>query len=435
MRYIPVLVGILALLLLVPSVAALGGDEGWIEVRCNVDGATVLFDGSPKGVTAGGSLTVPVYTTGTPYSQVVVEKAGYTSYSGSLTMPAAGQTITVYATLNPVPVPPTPVQYGSIYVQSQPSGAQVYFNGDYRGLAPLTIRDVWPGTYTIGAEMDGYHKYSTPVTVASGSQSTVYCTLSPLDTFGSLYVVSTPSGASIYLDTIYEGRTPMTITHLAAGKHSLELDLTGYYDWRSTVSVPSGGTNTVSATMQPMPSSTVGWVYVSSSPGGAEVTLDGRAVGQTPAAGSLKLNNIAAGSHTVSLSLAGYAPYTEPVSVSPNTVSEVNAILQPSAPAKTTGALSVSSEPAGAQVLLDDAFVGITPLTLDSVTTGTHSVIIRMNGYQDYTTSTPVNAGATSTVSAALLPASQPTQKSPVPFCVTLAALGIVGLVLVRRFR
>ncbi|MCK9580751.1 MAG: PEGA domain-containing protein [Methanoregula sp.] len=436
MKLISVLVCVLTLLFLIFPVMAIGGNEGWIEVRCNVDGASVLFDGTHKGVISGGSLTVPVYTTGSPYTTFTVEKPGYYSYSGPLAMPAAGETTTVYATLNPVPVTPTPTQYGSIYVESQPTGAEISFNGDYRGLAPLTISDVYPGSYTITAEKNGYHTFTTTTSVSSGTRSTVYCSLNKLDTTGSLYVISTPSNANIYLDAVYKGRTPMTISNIASGTHILEIDTSGYYDWKSTVDVPVGGTKTLSATLNPMPSSTVGWIYVASSPGGASVTLDGNAVGQTPNSGSLKLNNIASGLHTVSLSLTGYALYTVQTSVSPNTVSEVSAILQHSAPVSTTGGLTVSSTPAGANVFLDNQFIGITPITLDTVTTGTHTVTIRADGYQEYSATTPVNAGATSTVSAALLPATVPTPKSPLPVFLIFSALGIAGIfVMGRKFR
>jgi hypothetical protein len=437
MKCIPVLVSVCTLLLFISAAAAVGGDEGWIEVRCNVDGASVMFNGEYKGVTAGGMLTVPVYTTGSPYTSVTVEKAGYTTYTGSLTMPAAGETTTTYATLNPIPTQPTPtqVQYGWISVDSQPTGAQIYFNGNYRGLAPLTINSVWPGSYTIRAEMSGYHSYTTTTTVSSGMQSNVFCPLSPMDTPGSLYVTSTPSNANIYLDTVYKGHTPMTISNIASGTHILEVDTAGYYDWKSTVDVPAGGTRTISATLNPMPSSTVGWIYVSSSPGGASVTLDGNAVGQTPNTGSLKLNNVAAGEHTVGLSLAGYSPYSARTSVSPNTVSEVSAILQPGAPVSGTGALDVTSTPAGANVLIDNQFMGITPLNLYAVATGTHTVTIQMAGYTDYMTTTPVNAGATSTVSAALVPATAPTQKSPLPLVPVFAALGFAIFMASRKFR
>ena len=433
----PVILGILALLLILPSAAAIGGAEGWIEVRCNVDGASVYFDGTYKGMIAGGSLTVPVYTTGTPLRTFSVEKAGYTSYSGSLTMPEAGQTTTVYATLNPTPTQPipTPTQYGSIHVESSPAGAEISFNGDYRGLSPITIYDVWPGEYTITAEKDGYRTYTTTTSVSSGTRSSVYCPLSSISTAGSLYVLSDPSGANIYLDANYKGKTPMTINNIASGTHILEIDRSGYYDWKSTVDVPVGGTKTISATLNPMPVSTVGWLYVASSPGGASVTLDGSPVGQTPYSGSLKLSNIAAGTHTVSLSLPGYAAYSTPATVNPNTVTEVSAILSKASPASSTGALSVSSTPAGANVFLDNNFVGITPLTMDSVATGTHTVTLQMTGYQDYSVTTPVNAGATSTVAAALLPVTKPTPRAALPLVPVLAALILAGIFTCRRIR
>ncbi|NMB79717.1 MAG: PEGA domain-containing protein [Methanomicrobiales archaeon] len=419
------------LLAFLSPVAAIGGDEGWIEVRCNVDGASVSFDDTYKGTITSGVLTVPVYTTAKPFRTVYVERAGYYPWSGLVTMPSPGQTTTIYATLNPVPVP---VQYGTIYVESTPAGAEISFNGDYRGLSPLTISDVWPGTYTITAEKSGYHTYSATTSVSSGTRSSVYCPLSPLTTTGSLYVLSTPSNANIYLDAVYKGRTPMTISNIAAGTHILEVDTSGYYDWKSTVDVPPGGTKTISATLNPMPTATTGWVYVASSPGGASVTLDGSPVGQTPYSGSLKLNGIAAGDHTVGLSLAGYAPYSAKVSVSPNTVSEVSAILQPSAPVSTTGSLSISSTPAGANVFVDNNFIGITPLTTSSVTTGTHTVTIRMDGYQEYSVSTPVNAGATSTVSAALLPVT-PAPSSDIPVFLGILALGLAGIFVSRKNR
>ena len=130
-------------LLLVPANSAIGGDQGWIEIRCNV----VYFDGVDKGVISGGTLTVPVYSTVAPYRSFTVEDAGYTTYSGQHSSPSIGETNTEYATLNPVDTP-VPVNYGSVYVESSPSGASTYFNGNYRGSAPLTISDVWPGSYT-----------------------------------------------------------------------------------------------------------------------------------------------------------------------------------------------------------------------------------------------------------------------------------------------
>jgi hypothetical protein len=416
----------------IPCVAAMGGGEGWITVYCNVDGASVYLNGESKGTISGGSLSIPVYTTGTPYTSASVEKSGYTTYTSGVTMPDEGQTTTIYATLNQI-ITPTPVSYGWIYVTSQPSGAEIYFNGNYRGVAPLTISDVWPGSYTISAEKSGYHTYTTTATVSSGSQTSVYCPLTALTTSGSLYVLSNPGNSYIYLDGSYKGNTPITLNNLASGTHILEIDHAGYYDWKSTVEVPSGGTKTIDTTLNPIPASTTGWLYISSSPGGATVTLDGNNRGETPSSGSLKLNTVAVGTHTIVLTRSGYQPYSTSTSVSSNTVTEVSAILQPTTTPSGTGGLTISSSPAGANVFLDNAFVGITPLTLDTVPAGSHVVSIKMDGYQEYSITTPVNAGAVSTVSAALTQVTPTMKSAMMPMAGLIAVLGAACIVLRRR--
>ena len=417
---------------LIPAAGAIGGDEGWIMINCNVDGASVYFDGQYKGVTSSGSLTVPVYSTGTPYQSYSVQKNGYNPFNGDLSMPAAGETRTFYATLNPIPTP-TPVYYGSISVDSSPSGAEIYFNGNYRGHAPLSIDGVWPGSYSIRCELNGYTPYPTTVTVYQGQQSNVFCPLSRLEKTGSLYIISSPSNAEVTLDGVYRGQTPLTLNNVAATTHILQLDHAGYYDWKSNVEVPAGGTRTVSGTLNPIPSSNIGWIYVSSSPGGATVTLDGNTKGQTPYSGSLKLDSVPAGDHTVALSLSGYQSYSTTTRVLSNTVSEVSAILQPSTPVSAKGTLSVSSVPAGANVFLDNNFIGISPLTLPDVAAGSHVVTFKLEGYTDYSSTAQVNAGATSTVSAALSAAVQPTQKSGAVPVMVCGALAIIGLLVIRK--
>lgn len=121
------------------------------------------------------------------------------------------------------------------------------------------------------------------------------------------------------------------------------------------------------------------------------------------------------------------------VNVAANTVSEVSAFLQPLAPVTGSGSLSVSSTPAGANVFLDNNFIGVTPFTLPGVAVGNHVVTIKLEGYEECSASTQVNAGATSTVSTFLQPGTvpSPTQKSgmvPVFSVIAVIAVGIFAL-------
>ena len=69
-----------------------------------------------------------------------------------------------------------------------------------------------------------------------------------------------------------------------------------------------------------------------------------------------------------------------------------------------TGTISVSSEPSGASVLLDDRYTNATtPTTLTAITPGSHAVRVRMEGYDDAKTQVEVVAGSTSSFSATLV--------------------------------
>jgi hypothetical protein len=82
---------------------------------------------------------------------------------------------------------------------------------------------------------------------------------------------------------------------------------------------------------------------------------------------------------------------------------------------------------------VDNNFIGIAPLTVHDIVAGSHMVTFRKDGYHDYSTTAPVTAGVTSTVSAALSPVTAPTPKSPVFPLTALGALGIIGFFASRK--
>lgn len=174
-----------------------GSGKGWITVHSNVDGASVAFDGTVRGTTAGGTFTLQVSTTGSPYTSYTVSKEGYVSATAPISrMPADGETIDLYATLNPVPtsVPTTqqsPIggDEGWYSVICNVDGASVYFDDAYKGRitsGSLTVPVYSTGTpYTSWrVEKSGYETATgtLPAAPAKGKTATVYATLDPVST-------------------------------------------------------------------------------------------------------------------------------------------------------------------------------------------------------------------------------------------------------------
>ncbi|HUK93015.1 MAG TPA: PEGA domain-containing protein, partial [Methanomicrobiales archaeon] len=66
---------------------------------------------------------------------------------------------------------------------------------------------------------------------------------------GELYVISFPSGATIYLDGKGYGVTPNLIENLTPKSYELRLSLVGWKDYRIVISVSSGLRTTEEATL------------------------------------------------------------------------------------------------------------------------------------------------------------------------------------------
>lgn len=74
-----------------------------------------------------------------------------------------------------------------------------------------------------------------------------------------------------------------------------------------------------------------------------------------------------------------------------------------SGPAPGYGTLQVSTNPPSAKLYVDGVFRGWTPRSV-MLTTGTHQVLIKKDGYQDYTTSVYILPGGTRTLTVNLVP-------------------------------
>ena len=75
---------------------------------------------------------------------------------------------------------------------------------------------------------------------------------------GSVAVSSNPSGAQVFMDNIYEGTTPLTISPVQPGTHSFLIKQAGYADWQVSEPVQSGQTAQIAATLSALPTPTEG---------------------------------------------------------------------------------------------------------------------------------------------------------------------------------
>jgi hypothetical protein len=215
---------------------------------------------------------------------------------------------------------------------------------------------------------------------------------------GSLVVTSSPSNAIVIVDGYNSETTPWVFTNVLPGYHTVEIDYPGYQPYITSVYVDMGSSPEIDASLVPL--KTYGSMFIDSTPQGADVYVDGNYEGTSP----VTVAGIAEGPHQVELHLAGYDVLTRTVSVVAGQGSTMNLAMAPYSSSSQYGSIDISSDVPGALVYLDGTYKGSTmsgnTFSIISVTPGSHTLLLHVPGYTDFTRSVQVSSGQIATVNA-----------------------------------
>ncbi|MCB1646164.1 MAG: PEGA domain-containing protein, partial [Pseudomonadales bacterium] len=225
------------------------------------------------------------------------------------------------------------------------------------------------GEYQVTARAEGFHELRAPLTVTTEADQTMQFSFSPLP--GILQIVSAPeSGAEVFIDQQSVGITPLTIDSIEPGLHDVSLRSARFLPWDSDISIEGRRQRqTLTADLSPA------WALldISSSPAGASISIDGEAAGTTPAT-----VEAVQGPRQITISLAGYKSWQNTLDIEAGQ----NQVLPEVQLIRADGKVSLSSEPAGANVTVNNDFRGITPLALSLAPGEQYRIRLTRAGYQ-----------------------------------------------------
>ncbi len=196
---------------------------------------------------------------------------------------------------------------GVVACATEPAGATVLVNGVERGRTPVRLTHVPKGVATIVFRLAGYREETRELRLAPGDEQTLAVQLKGLP--AKLTLVSTPEQAKVFVDDAYQGKTPTSATGLRAGDHVVRLELAGHAPVTRTVRLANGEAKTEEFRLE----SVLGRLEITTSPPGAKILLDGKAVGTTRSPGGdaarsqiLAVEGLPAGEHAVQVHLDGF---------------------------------------------------------------------------------------------------------------------------------
>jgi hypothetical protein len=264
-------------------------------------------------------------------------------------------------------LPPPAQPVGSLNVESDPPGAEVRIDDTLRGTTPLTVT-VPEGNHTLVVQR-GSNVKRLDIQVARGTAKAYHiawaetpAAVAAVQT-GSLSVVSDPPGGTVVVDGTPRGQTPVTIRDLAVGRHEVVVRNAGA-NFQRSVQVEAGATASLVVGGAPAAPSW-GWITLKT-PFPVQVFEAGRMVGTSeidrimlpPGARNLEFVADSLGfrqSLQVSISAGRAAPVSLTI---PRVAMNINALPW-------------------AEVFIDGARIGDTPLANVMQTIGDHEIVFR----------------------------------------------------------
>lgn len=211
--------------------ATMNGGVGVVRVLSDAQGARAFIDGTDQG-----PVPVDIKDVKAGDHIIQVKAPGMQTGEKHVTV-AAGSSQIVKFDLNAEAAG----DQGTLKVVSMVPEAQVFIDGAAVGKVPQEKR-VSAGEHPVVVRLDGYKQFEQKVRVEAGQTVTVQATLKPV---GRLRILSTPSQATVLVNGLPVGKTPLD-QEVETGETVVRIEMPGFQPFEQTLTVEGGKTQTLS---------------------------------------------------------------------------------------------------------------------------------------------------------------------------------------------
>ena len=192
---------------------------GWLSITSsNAQGAYVYVTNTQTGTRQSlGAVPVRKKDLDAGTYTLLIQKDKYKDYTSNFTI-EEGKTLSLDPTLeaNFVELTLTTSAQSDMYIDGEKLGI-----GRWTGTLEL-------GEYVVETRQASHQSAYTTLSVTSKSAGKTIALNNPIPIYGSLMLTSSPSDATVYVDGVKKGLTPLIVNELLIGKHAIRIEKEGY---------------------------------------------------------------------------------------------------------------------------------------------------------------------------------------------------------------
>lgn len=254
---------------------------------------------------------------------------------------------------------------GDLEIFSSPEGAAVYINNKFIGQTPLKDTRT-AGTYDLKVLLDGHQTYARRITIDQKHPLTIRADLSR--EYGVLRINSNPANAVVFIDGKRQGQLTPIEMKVPLGRYHVKVVKDQFYTFEETIQVEHGDPTPVEADMVRQ----VGRLILETIPSGAKAYVGNDVLGTTPLTQDKPV-----GKYVITLVKDGFRKKVIEANIAPDESLEVAIEMT-----ERAGALKVTTNPPGAEVHINDAYQGESPLRIEKKPQ-VYQLVIRKDGYRE----------------------------------------------------
>ena len=340
-----------------------------ISIVTNPAGAKLFINGSPVN-----NSPVENYPLNIGKNRVRIEKAGFIIIDTTISVNEDASKQFSF-TLNK---DPNFKGFGTLKIDSQPSGAIVILNGEVAGQTPYKNNEQPVADYQLILKQNGFADYNESFKVLLNKTKTINKKLTSSsgttnEQYGKLKITTKPSEASVYLNGEFAGSTPFNNDKTKIGTHKLVIKKKGFADYTETIRVDQDKLTPLAVELESS-SKTLGKVEILVRPYGSIYIDDELKATDTSSPFTTELTT---GKHRLKLvhPTLGSTP-TININVTGETTQKF--VYDLSRLAK----LTIISNPPYCEIFINGVTTGrYTPFQLQ-LKAGTHSIVLKKEGYE-----------------------------------------------------